>query len=299
MLSLGGFRYRNVLVSQGGPVERLEMADVILLGERYFLANAFLKEGLVGNAEAKSLYSKASGSGISPSPMVARFMSISEALERWAHWQTYPTAAGAKYGFDRDPSSNGLAAFPGLFKRQARRYALMEASERFNLLNWWEGRLPGLESETRWPGVKAVTICSEAPGITVIMFKCTPSGFYAYGHAADMDFDRACRKAGIEMERHAHVVEKFAIAHAGKIRDQLPEGAHPLERRSLFFASVEGHELFQERVCSGITKPPARPRLIYDGPIPGPWTRYADVWRVVYAPPSDRFLSNDENYFML
>lgn len=299
MFSLAGFRYRNVLASQGGPVERLEMADVTLLGERYFLANAFLTEGLVGNAEAKSLYSKASGSGTSPSPMIARFMAISEALERWAHWQMYPKAEGARYGFDVDPSSNGLAAFPGVFKRQARPNAQMEASERFNLLNWWEGRLAGLESETQWPGVRAVTICSDAPGITVILFKCTPSGFYAYGHAADLDFARACRKAGMEMERHAHVVEKFALAHAGKIRDQLPQDAHPLERRSLFFASAEGHELFQERVCAGITKTPAKLRLVYDGPVPGPWARYADVWRVVYEPPSNRYLSMDENYFML
>jgi hypothetical protein len=32
--------------------------------------------------------------------------------------------------------------------------------------------------------------------------------------------------------------------------------------------------------------------------VPGPWSRYADVWRVVYAPPSDRFLGTEENYFL-
>lgn len=296
MLNLAAFRYRNVLVSQGGPIKRIEMADVAILGERFFLANAFLREGLAGKAAGQTLFSRANGSGVARSPMVARFMAISESLERWAHWQLY--AHGA-YGFDTDPSSNGMAAFPGLFKHQARAYALWEATERFNLLNWWEGGLPGMESPTRWPTVKAVTICSDAPGLAVILFRRTPAGFYAYGHAAGRDFDHACSRAAMEMERHALLVEHFALAHAGRIRDELPAAAHPIERRSLFFASAEGHELFRERICSGMTKPPAVPRLVYDGAVPGPWSGYADVWRVLYAPPSDRFLGWEENYFML
>ena len=299
MLNLASFRYRNVLASEGGPVERLEMAETILLGKRCFLANAYLEGGLAGNAGASLLYSPANGSGTDTSPMVARFKAISEALERWAHWQLHNTAEGRKYGFDVDPSSNGLAAFPGLLRRQARLSAMLEAAERFNLLNWWEGRLAALESATRWSGVRSATICSEAPGITVILFKHTQAGTVAYGHAAALDFDTACRKAAVEMERHAQVVERFALSHAGKIRDQLPAAAHPLERRSLFFALEEGHELFLERLRSAPTKAPLAPKLVFDGAIPGPWSRYADVWRVVYAPPSDRFLGMDENYFFL
>jgi len=299
VLSLAAIRYRNVFVSGGGPVDRLEMSDATVLGERAFLANAFLKNGLVGDRGQQSLYSQANGSGTAASPMVARFMAISEAMERWAHWQTHTARERHKYGFDVDPSSNGLAAFPGLFRRQARAGALMEAGERFNLLNWWEGRLSAQESDTRWPGVRAATICSEVPGITVILFKPTPGGFFAYGHAAAMDFDSACRKAAVEMQRHEQVVAHFALTHAGKIRHQLPADAHPLERRSLFFALEEGHELFLERLRSHRTKAVALPRLVFDGAIPGPWSRYADVWRVVYEPPSDRFLSMDENYFMM
>ena len=94
------------------------------------------------------------------------------------------------------------------------------------------------------------------------------------------------------------VVARFALSHAGKIRDQLPASAHPLERRSLFFALDEGHELFLERLRSP-ARAAAELKLVYDGPVPGPWTKYADVWRVVYAPPSRRFLGPEENYFML
>jgi hypothetical protein len=295
---LAAFRYRHALTSDNGPIERLETSDTIVLGERQFLTNAYLNQNLAEPRETRTLYSKAHGSGTAASPMVARFMAISEAMERWAHWQLHNSEDKKRYGFDADPSSNGMAAFPGILHRQARPGALMEASERFNLLNWWEGRLPALESKTRWTGVTSVTICSEAPGLTVILYRRTEAGFIAYGHAAAPHFEAACRKAAIEMERHAHVVTKFARSHGGHIRNLLPQNAHPIERRSLFFALEEGHELFLARLRSRPHKPRLPPVLVFDGPILGPWTRYADVWRVVYAPPNDRFLSTDENYFL-
>lgn len=298
MFNLASFRYRSVMTASGGPVERLEMADVAILGRREFLANAYLKAGLAGERNRSQLFSPANGSGTSPSPMVARFMALSEAMERWAHWELHTGASRPRYGFDADPSSNGMAAFPGVFRRQARPNALMEAAERFNLLNWWEGRLPAAEAETGWKGVRSATICSQAPGVTVVLFKKTDEGFFAYGHGAALDHGTACHKAAAEMERHALVLSRFALAHAGEIRDQLPADAHPIERRSLFFATDAGHELFLERLRSRPHKPLAEPRLVFDGPVPGPWGRYADVWRVVYAPPSDRFLSLDENYFL-
>jgi hypothetical protein len=298
MLNLAAFRYRNVLAEAGGPVERLEMSDTTVLGQREFLANAYLQEHLARDKGDGSLYSRAHGSGTSASPMVARFMAISEAMERWAHWQLYNSGSRHQFGFDADPSTNGMAAYPGFWRRQARPGALLEATERFNLLNWWEGRLAALESETRWPGVYAATICSQLPGLTVILYKRLESGFVAYGHAAAMDFADACRKAAVEMERHAQVVTHFALAHAGKIQDQLPAAAHPIERRSLFFAREDGHQMFLERLRSAPTKPAPEPKLVFDGPVPGPWSRYADVWRVVYEPPSRRFLGPEENYFL-
>lgn len=230
--------------------------------------------------------------------MIASHRALSEAMERWAHWQLHQSPSGGRYGLDADPSSNGMAAFPGLFARQARAIALMEAAERFNLLHWWEGLLPAAESETPWPGVRAATICSEAPGVTVILFKRTPGGFVAYGHAAAADHATACRKAAIEMERHVLIIARYAQAHAGRLTEGLPERAHPIERRCLFFATGAGHELFLERLRTTPRRAAVRPRLIFDGAVPGPWLRYADVWRVVYAPPSDRFLGEEENYFL-
>ncbi len=298
MLSLAAYRYRNILAESGGPVTRLEMSDLTVLGRREFFATAFLQPGLGGSLWQNTVFSIADGGGTSPSPMIAYHMALSEAMERWAHWQLHQSPGGRRYGFDVDPSSNGMAAFPGLFARQARSAALMEAAERFNLLHWWEGRLPAAESETVWPGVRAATICSEAPGVTVILFKRTAGGYVAYGHAAAADYATACRKAAIEMERHALIIARYAHAHAGRLTEGLPEYAHPIERRCLFFATEAGHELFLERLRTTPRRAAARPGLIFDGEVPGPWSRYADVWRVVYAPPSDRFLGMDENYFL-
>jgi hypothetical protein len=299
MLSLAAFRYRNVLASAGGPIERLEMAETVVLGERTFMANAYLREGLRPPQADWQLFSSANGTGASPSPMVARFMAISEALERWAHWDLQASPERQRYGFDVDSSTNGMSAFPGIFKRQARRGAMWEASERFNILHWWEGQLPATESVGPLPGVTAVTIRSAAPGVTVILFKRSRSGFVAYGHAAAGDYALACRKAAGEMERHESVVEIFARSHGGQIRNQLPPEAHPMERRSLFFATDEGHDLFLERLRASPARALAEPALVYDGVLRGPWSRYADVWRVLYAPPSSRFLSRDETYFFL
>lgn len=298
MFSLAALRYRNVMAAARGPIERLEMADMTVLGRREFLANAYLVAGLAGQRDDRSVFSSANGSGTSTSPMLARFMAISEAMERWAHWQLHAGAGRSKYGFDVDPSSNGMAAFPGWRARQARGTALMEAAERFNLLNWWEGRLPAAESGTRWPGVRSATICSEAPGVTVILFRHTAAGHVAYGHGNALDHEAACWKAAAEMERHELVLQRFALTHAGRISGALSDKAHPIERRALFFATEAGHELFLERLRSRPTKVASRPRVVFDGELPGPWSRYANVWRVVYEPPSDRFLSADENYFM-
>lgn len=299
MLSLAGFRYRNVLNAAGGPIDRLEMSDTSVLGQRQVLANAYLREGLVWGREEDSHFGPVHGSGTAASPMIARFMAISEAMERWAHWQLHRSSEKSRYGFDEDPSSNGMAAFPGVFKRQARFGARLEAAERFNVLNWWEGRLPAWESVTPWTGVRAAVIQSAAPGVTVILFKRTEAGLIAYGHAAATDFIKACRKAAVEMERRVQSMAHFAAVGGDGVTRHLPADAHPIELRSAFFAQPEGHALFLERLRSRPSGPAPVPRVVFDGPVPGPWSRYADVWRVVYEPPSRRFLSTDETYFMI
>jgi hypothetical protein len=145
--------------------------------------------------------------------------------------------------------------------------------------------------------VHAVVIQSTLPGITVILFRKSEQGHHAYGHAAGPDFDSACARAAVELERHAHVVQQYLLVHSGLAEAFQPANVDAIERRSLYFAQQGGHEKFLERLGNKPTLPRLTPRLVFDGPVPGEWTKYADVWRVVYEPPSERFLSNDPHYF--
>src|SRR5580658_3244083 len=137
-------------------------------GRRMFLANAYLCPGLQPRKPIKEVYGDASGSGTHESPMVARYMAISEAMERWAFYATASSERRGAYGFDVDPMSTGMAAFPGLFSHQARRKAYLEALERFTLLAWWEGMLPSFEIDTEWPEVKAVVLWARVGEVVVV-----------------------------------------------------------------------------------------------------------------------------------
>jgi len=297
MLTLAAFRYRKIMADTGGPIEKLTLCDTLILGVRQFQANAYLRPDLITWKVSSEVFSDAAGTGTADSPMVARYKAISEAIERWAHMALVSLPERGCYGFEVDPSSNGMAAFPGIRQRQARPAALWEAVERFNVLSWWEGRLDGTVTETRWPGVRAVVIQSELPGVTVILHRQAVHGHHAYGHAAGPDFDSACERAAMELERHDFVVRQYLLVHAGGVDDCLPSTTHAIERRSVYFAQAEGYEKFQERLRTPRWLPKLAPRLVFDGPVPGAWSKYADVWRVVYEPPSERFLSNDGRYF--
>ena len=109
------------------------------------------------------------------------------------------------YGFDADESSSGMAAFPGLSTKPARRAARLEALERHCLLNWWEGCLDGEVRETMWPTVSAVVFEPEKGVVAVILSTQSSQGFYSYGHAAAETFEGACNRALLEPCRHEWV----------------------------------------------------------------------------------------------
>lgn len=291
MFSLAAIRYRSVLAAHGGPVECIEEGELTVFGKKLRQANARLKQNLVPRREMQ-IFSDADGTGMHPSPMIARHMAVSEALERWAYHDIMRSSNRAQFSFDVDGSSNGMAAFPGLFVRMARRRAYFEATERFCLLNWWERRLDGEFRDTRWPGVRAISFTSPMGGIAVILFMRSDWGFYVYGHAAGETFEDACEHAVIELVRHESVIRCWMVAG-----NSAPAG-DPFERRAWFFSTDEGHELFNERLSSRAdnSQPPAV--ILCDSEIRGPWSVYATVWRVLFCPPSKRFMEKDnDRYF--
>lgn len=295
MLNLAALRYRQVLSSQGGPIERLEVAEWPALGHRRFMANAWLRSDLIKRRRDLSVYGTADGSGTHESPLVARYMAISECMERWAYHDCVQSTDAARYGFDIDATSNGMAAFPGLFARSAQRGALFEAIERASLFDWWEGRVAGHLRPTRWPGVKAVQIANPLEvGVTAVTFMEYESGCFAYGHAAAADFNTACERAFVEMQRSAMVLRCHQVAVAG---GRSGRSEDRFERRCVFFSTRQGHELFQERIHRGVDAAGIPWRVTCDREVKGPWSPYATVWRVLIPRPTEAFLGSSEGYF--
>lgn len=132
-------------------------------------------------------------------------------------------------------------------------------------------------------------------GVAVLLYRRSDAGFYAYGHAAAESFTAACEKGVVELARHEWVLRCHCLMH-GSLSGG-PAIASFLERRSLFFSSEAGHDLFQRRLGRRVGKSRSKPEVVVDCEIRGPWTRYARVWRFAFQPPSQRFLEDDDGYF--
>ncbi len=291
MVSLAAFKYGNVLAEDGGPVARLDVGGIWVCGERQCLVNAHLHPGLSDGKARPALYGSADGTGVDHEPVSAGYRAISEALERWAFIATLDGPRAAEYGFLEDPSANGMAAFPGLFRRQVRALARADAIQRHAVISWWDGRLPAERTTAPYPGVEALRIHHDSgPGEVVVLFRRTRAG-YAYGHAYGTTLHRALRKAGLALARSEHVLG----AHRAMGALAVPTSV--LERRALYFASEEGAERFGRRLLSRPERAPWPFRVLFDGEIPGPWARWATVWRCCAQMPTDAYLDPSEEFF--
>jgi len=265
MLSVAGYRYRNVLESEGGPVSRVSLREFPVYGRPMYQANAWLSDKVVTRRKKFALYSDADGTGTAETPMVARYMAISETMERWAYRVKVRATDRELYGFDIDESSNGMAAFPGLFRTEARRRAQLEAVERTSIIAWWEGVLDEVRPDC-----------------------------FAYGQGAAINYFGACERAVMELARNEYVLGLRRVS-LGLAAQDAPSDL--FERRCLFFSTAEGHAMFQERIHRKISGPRFKSEVICDSEIEGPWSEYASVWRVLIRPATTEFLVNSERYF--
>jgi len=291
MVSLASLRYSDVFADSGGPIASIVTGDLSVFGVPHKQANAFLRPEIAVGKPAYAVYGQADGTGSDPSAAVACHMAISEALERWAFLAMHDSPAAGRYGFDTDRSSNGMAAFPGIFRKQAQGLARIEALERFAVIAWWDGRLPADKISAPIPGAELVRIHHDAgTGEVVLIARQTRAGC-AFGHAAGRTVAEAVRKAAIELAR-----AEFVLA-SHRAKGAIVTPANFLERRVLWFASDRGAEAFHRRVASRPDKPAPSWRTVFDGEIPGPWSRWATVWRCCVAMPTDEFLDPKSNFF--
>lgn len=291
MRSIGIGAYRSITADRGGPVAGVAVSEISLFDRPYFQAHARLVQGLVPVA-AHQCFGDAHGTGTHHSPIVARQLAISEALERWAYHTVLLGGEGERmrFGLDVDPTSNGFAASPGVASAAAREGALLEAVARFCLIAWWEGRIASRWMQTDWPGIDAVTIPAPLGGFAVVLTKVVARGQRAYGHAAASTFTGACERAMLELARCQAALE--AMDPEARITP-----TDLVERRLLFFASRAGFAAVCDRVGRPPSGSPPMVSLACDEEVSGPWSRHATVWRSLFYPPTLDFLKPSAEYF--
>ncbi len=291
MVSLAALRFGGIFTGRGGPIARTDLAEFPVQHRPHWLANAFLREELVPGSAGASLYGPADGTAIARSAITASRTAIAEALARWAYLAVYDSPVAGRFGFLDDGSSNGMAAFPGLFRHQAQALARAEAIKHHTLVSWWDGRLPAEPVASPYAGVEALRLHHDAgPGEVVVLFRRTRAG-YAYGHAYGPRLGAALDQAAIALARAEHVLAAY------RAKGGLAAPANFLERRMLHFAGEEGAERFCRRLLAKPSRPALPFRTLFDGEIPGPWARWATVWRCCARMPTDEYLEPGADFF--
>jgi ribosomal protein S12 methylthiotransferase accessory factor YcaO len=292
MFSLAAINYRDILTSHGGPIERVSTGTIDVLGRLEPQAIAYLKPGLIRGKSSLNVYGNGDGTGSNRSPQVARHMAISEALERWAFYETAQSDEAEKYGFDLDNSTNGMAAFPGFFKVQARKRAHLEALERWALISWWSGHMRASMVGDAMFGVTALRLEHSAKfGEVAVLFRRSAAGHVSYGYSAGSTFATAVARAAVELARNEFVVSYY------KLRSVAQDVPNCFERRCLYFAGEEGHAEFLRRAFDRKPHRETEWSVKFDGEIAGAWSKYATVWRVVPEMPSREYLDPKNPFF--
>jgi hypothetical protein len=221
-------------------------------------------------------------------------MAISEAMERWAVHYCRQLEGRSIGGIEMDGSSNGFAAFPGLFRRQARRAAFRESIERHCLICWWEGLLGHTFIEDPAPGVSTISIDNPFSSDTVLLIWAMTDYGKSYAFGAGDHGNHAARRALVELDRTQRLLKQLSSVakplSAGEFGDVF-------ERRIRYFSTDQGMEHFVERLKTPSSGRALPVRMLFDSAVIGPWEAYASVWRTIIEAPSREYLSDSESYF--
>ncbi|MEK7721871.1 MAG: hypothetical protein AAB359_05730, partial [Elusimicrobiota bacterium] len=280
-LNLSPFKYRNIFSKDGGPIDRLNVSLLEQPGKtQEFEAVAFLLPDIVPQWHKNStIYCGGHGGGTHHMRNIACYIAMSEALERWAYFGPSFGEQQILFGFDVEPSTSGMAAFPGLTKRPARVRANWEAVERWSLLEWWYGRLPAVLSPGSGRAAGALYISQPLKDCcAVIIWATLASGSMAYGFAAADTPETALHKASIEKARNTTALTRFFNKELFLSQDFIADGQYPIyDRRLIFFASPPGGDMFWDRAISSsdLNITPVIPPKLIDTEIKGPWSKYA------------------------
>ncbi len=317
-LNLAAWKYRNILDCKDSPIKKISISKrEIAPNKMGYEALAYLN---VPFFEKNIIYGTAAGTGSSIYRYEACQTAISEALERWAFIDTYKSQNASQYFFDVDPSTSGMAAFPGLTKHSVRGIALSEAIERWSVCAWWEEKLQTKSLHVLDPTMmvtKPLALNSidsknilenitphnvgileiDSPwveySITIVFTKSKTTNTYAYGFASCNSYEKSYKKALIELWRNIYVLDLFFTKEASSLN----KVQTAQEKRLLYFASNNGFKKFISYINRSHNNM-SKPALLLDTEIKGAWSKYATVWRCLFDPSLLNHTASGEDYFM-
>ena len=151
------------------------------------------REKSISNQESANnqlyLYSGFGGQGTAPSKTLAARKAICEVLERWA----FEVAKNDSLlwhvgGFENDPNTNGMAAYPELWCSKVKEIAKAEAIERWAIQAWWAGEISARRFRVN-ARVEGLTLLIKSSFSVVIVW--TTGEIRAYGFAAALSEAKA------------------------------------------------------------------------------------------------------------
>lgn len=288
MINLAPLYYLNIMESQGGPISEVKTAktniDFYTQGYKTLVK---LRSDLIDRRSNLIIYTDCDGTGSDQYQKISFYKAVSEAIERWSY---FCVKDSGEHGFRVDKTTNGMAAFPSLFKRSARKNALYEAFERWAILHWWHGFVDCSNVESFDFGKVVYISHSNDNLVAAIVFSECPNNKYAFGFAASNTKSNAFKKSLIELKRNYDILsavddeKEFKIKTFGGLT----------ERRLLYFSSTTGYEHFIDRTLSRLSSNSIKPNLVVDEKIDGPWSQYAMVWRCLFYNEVEENMERDD-----
>jgi hypothetical protein len=304
-MNLAPWRYRHAHVRHQGPIVDLVTRPIRnLSGAHEYEACATLSPDILKRQGTDLIYGNVDGTGTATLKSHACHKAISEALEKWACYSVRKSPEASKYGFTIDPNTSGMAAYPGFTSRQARYSALLEAVERWTIASWWERRIAHKELYCKYEGVRQFRLQPHFGAIETVLLAGHSNRFKmaCYAFASADSIELAVERAAVELERNQRVLDFFIEAKGKPVADvssEIGKLNKVTEQRLLYFSTDAGVSMFLERAESNDVVPIFEsPRLIVDSEVPGPWSKYATVWRCLFQPLSERHLSEDWTFFL-
>lgn len=285
MLNLAPIKYSKVFKFDGGPIEKIIWSQTeIFKNVIGYEASAYLCSELRPQSiPLNKIYGNPDGTGSDQFQSAACYKAISEALERWAYYETALGKQSEEFGFDLDPSTNGLAAYPGLSQYSVKKFAYFEALERWAIGKWWSEQLGSSEIYNSEDISFIEIFNNNKASVVICWFKftnCENQELVAYGFAASGNIEKALLKAQIELFRNKHILQLY---YKNRSRPELNH-LNIQEKRLIWFSANEGYNQFLEKIrrTQKLSVKNQVPIEILSKKLNGPWSQFSQVCRVLF-----------------